>query len=383
MPFVENHARLLRILGAPFTPFYAGAAAVRNFLYDKGFLKVFRFDFPVICIGNLCAGGSGKTPMTEYMVRLLSQSYRIGVVSRGYGRETSGDFLADESMDARQIGDEPMQYMRKFHGCCPHGFWLFLARRRGEGILRLKESVPGIQTVVLDDAYQHRSVRAGLYILLSQYDAPFFRDFPLPLGTLRESRSQSRRAQIIVFTKCPADMDRDRREKFLQACSLRPGQKVFFSRIVYEGIRPAARLSDPGPDSGRNGSDGEDFVPSRTLLLITGIAHTRPLEEYLSSQDYSIAAHFRFGDHHRFSEADYGQIEAEYRRLCRQKGPVTVLTTEKDLCRMDILPRFSFFSGLAYLPIRIEILFGEGAEFDRCIKDYVGRFVRPASEEAS
>lgn len=355
MPFIENHACLLRVLAAPFTPFYALATAVRNRLYDSGRLSSATFPFPLICVGNLCAGGSGKTPMTEYLVRLLSDTCHVGVVSRGYGRKTQENLLAQEGMTASQTGDEPMQYLQKF-ARLPHGFSLYLAADRRQGINELKALEPDCGVVVLDDAYQHRSVRAGLNILLTEYQKPYFRDCPLPLGTLRESRRGARRAQIIVATKCPDTLSQAQKDAFIKKCNLLPGQQVYFCRTAYEEIIPV-------------NTDGA-FSAQDEVVLFTGIAHPEPIERHLHQQGIPLRRHFRFGDHHAYTQNDLTRLE----RACRQtEKKACLLTTQKDWARLAGHPHLGLLADIPVyvLPVRNEFLFGEGEAFDRRIREYV------------
>ncbi|MDE5575404.1 MAG: tetraacyldisaccharide 4'-kinase [Bacteroidales bacterium] len=356
MPFIENHACLLRVLAAPFTPFYALATAVRNRLYDSGRLSSSGFPFPLICVGNLCAGGSGKTPMTEYLVRLLSDICHVGVVSRGYGRKTQENLLASESMTARQTGDEPMQYLQKF-ARLPQGFSLYLAADRRRGIHELKALEPNCGVIILDDAYQHRSVRAGLNILLTEYQKPYFRDFPLPLGTLRESRKGARRAQIIVATKCPDTLSQAQRDAFIKKCKPLPGQQVFFCRTAYEEIRPVNTY--------------RAFSSKDEAVLFTGIAHPEPIERHLQEKGIAMRRHLRFGDHHAYTQDDLARLV----RACRQTGQETacLLTTEKDWARLAGHPYLGLLADipLYVLPVRTEFLFGQGEAFNRRIREYV------------
>lgn len=355
MPFIENHACLLRVLAAPFTPFYALATAVRNRLYDSGRLSSATFPFPLICVGNLCAGGSGKTPMTEYLVRLLSDTCHVGVVSRGYGRKTQGNLLAQEGMTASQTGDEPMQYLQKF-ARLPYGFSLYLAADRRQGINELKALQPDCGVVVLDDAYQHRSVRAGLNILLTEYQKPYFRDCPLPLGTLRESRRGARRAQIIVATKCPDTLSQAQKDAFIKKCNPLPGQQVYFCRTAYEEIIPV-------------NTDGA-FSAQDEVVLFTGIAHPEPIERHLHQQGIPLRRHFRFGDHHAYTQNDLARLAC----ACRQtEKKACLLTTQKDWARLAGHPHLGLLADIPVyvLPVRNEFLFGEGEAFNRRIREYV------------
>ena len=353
MPFIENHAKILRILGFPFTPFYAAATRIRNWLYDTWKASSATFPIPVISIGNLCTGGSGKTPMTEYLVRLLGNSYNTTVVSRGYGRRSKGNLLVNEGMNVLQTGDEPLQYFLKFNKKLSKPFYIYLAAKRAEGIQELMTLKPECQIVFLDDAYQHRQVRPSLSILLTEYGKPFFKDHLLPWGNLRESREQSRRADIIIVTKCPSTLSETERERFKADCPLLPKQKLFFSCIRYEM-----------PSS-----------VSRNLAILTGIAHPEPMLEYLKNKGFHILKHFKFGDHHAFSQEDLTRIAAACRNLAQTCPDLCLLTTEKDMARLYGHPSLPLLSGfhLSSLPIRMEFLFNESQEFDSIVQKHVKR----------
>lgn len=361
MPFVENNARWLRWLALPAAPFYALAVRIRNFLFDKGLRERVRPSFPVICVGNLCAGGSGKTPLTEYIVRLLGREHAVGIVSRGYGRNRKGEFLAEPGMDSRQIGDEPVQYLQEFAGKLPRGFGLYIAANRANGLRALKGAFPEMEAAVLDDAYQHRRVEAGFNILVSDFSKPFFRDYLLPLGTLREGRSGSRRAQAVVFSKCPPGMTLAEKEAFLEDLPLHAGQEVFFTTISYGPFRPGGQIPSR-------------LLPeTKNILLFTGIANPKPLEDHLRQSGYRVVAHRRFADHHDYSPEDARALISQYDRYRQESGELLLLTTQKDYSRMKDTPAFAYFCSLplAYVPIRTEFLFGEGEAFDRRVLSFV------------
>lgn len=359
MPFIENNARLFRVLGTPFTLIYALVSIVRNKLYDKGLLRSTSFPFPVICVGNLCAGGSGKTPMTEYLTRLLCDRH-VGVVSLGFGRKTKQNLLAQNHMTAAQIGDEPKQFLQKF--CrLPHGFSLYLAHNRPQGIAELKALKPDCAAVILDDAFQHRPLRAGLNILLTDYHHPYYRDRFLPAGLLREGRSGRKRADAIVVTKCPPQLSLQEKEAITAACKPLPGQPVFFSRIVYENLQAVREVFDT--------------EQVNEVILLTGIAHPEPIKQHLQEKGIALTRHFRFGDHHFYTLNDL-QTVAQATRTAMKKNPrLCILTTEKDWARLEGSEALKALSGLAVavLPIRMEFLFGEGGQFDKIIKSFVNQ----------
>lgn len=411
MPFIENHARLLRFLGSPFTPFYYGVTSLRNFLYDKGYIASRTFPFPVICVGNLCAGGSGKTPMTEYLLRFLLPSYHIGVVSRGYGRRSRNDFMAEPGMDASTVGDEPMQYLRNFSrpDCDTNldcdakssSFALYLSARRARGIEALKTLRPDLDAVILDDAFQHRSVKAGLNLLLSDFSQPFFRDHLLPYGTLRESRRGCKRAGMIIFTKCPPFLDQDTAALYIRACERYfPGSghagfphpiEVYFTTLDYADVQVVGQ-----------GCDKDALYPGRKIVLFTGIANPDPMERYVRSKGCEVLKHFRFGDHHEYSPDDLRQISSAVQQAgTGGASDVLLLTTEKDYSRLlspltfDYLCRrwdavrqcnpckpdstalaFRYLCQLplAYLPVRPRFLFQQETRFEERIRGFIDGF---------
>ena len=376
MPFIENHAKLLRILGIPFTPFYAAASQLRNLCYDNVYIKPTSFPDPVISVGNLCVGGSGKTPMVEYLIRLLGDTYKLAVLSRGYGRKSKGNLLVEKGMNVQQTGDEPLQYFLKFHEKLPKRFWVYLAAKRAKGIQEMKSLKPECQIFLLDDAYQHRQVHHSLSILLTEYAKPFFKDHFLPWGNLRESRKQCRRADIIIATKCPPDLSYTQRESFKSSIPDLPDiDHVFFSVIRYEKLQffdwEKQCLSETSslPSSS-----------SKDILLVTGIANAKPMSDYLQEQGFRIRKHFDFGDHHAFSQNDLQKIADSYRTLASSieasagNEPV-IVTTEKDMARLYGHPALPCLKGipLACLPIRTEFLFNEGKEFDSIVQEHVKR----------
>ena len=376
MPFIENHAKLLRILGIPFTPFYAAASQLRNLCYDNAYIKPVFFPDPVISVGNLCVGGSGKTPMVEYLIRLLGDTCKLAVLSRGYGRKSQGNLLVEKGMNAQQTGDEPLQYFLKFHEKLPKRFWVYLAANRAKGIQELKSLEPECQIFLLDDAYQHRQVHHSLSILLTEYAKPFFKDHFLPWGNLRESRKQCRRADIIIATKCPPDLSYTQRESFKSSIpDLLDIDHVFFSVIRYEKLqffdweKQCLSETSPLPSS-----------LSKDILLVTGIANAKPMSAYLQEQGFRIRKHFDFGDHHAFSQNDLQKIADSYRTLASSieasagNEPV-IVTTEKDMARLYGHPTLHCLKGipLACLPIRTEFLFNESKKFDSIVQEHVKR----------
>jgi len=311
----------MRFLLLPFAILYGLGVRLRHFLYDRGWLSSKRYPFPILCVGNLAVGGTGKTPMVEYLVRLLGQE-QVAILSRGYRRKTRGFFLADDSATAMTLGDEPYQYHRKFPRAT-----VAVCESRQEGIERLLEN-PHFKYIILDDAFQHRKVQAGTNLLLTSYDKLYTQDFLLPVGSLRDIRSRARKAQIIIVTKCP-ELTQTEQEKIIQQLKPLPSQKVYFTTIAYSD-----RVY-----SHEDSQALKDFIAT-PFTLVTGIANPTPLVDFLEKQGASFE-HLAYSDHHHFSNREL--------ELLRQKG--RILTTEKDYVRLE-----GALSTLYYLPIETQFL---------------------------
>lgn len=333
------------------SPYYL-TLKLRNHLYDKGIFKSEHFDVPVICIGNITAGGTGKTPMAELVASILSQDMRVGILSRGYRRKSKGFRYVSADDTAQETGDEPLQMKRKF----PQAV-VAVCKERRKGIreiLSLPEDVRP-EVIILDDAFQHRRVTPSKSILLINYNRPTFKDELLPIGRLRDIPSQIRRADAVVVTKCPGYLEESDKEKFAKKLKIKKGQKIFFSTIGYE--EPLAVFSQVGNNR---------YIYSKEVLLFTGIAHDKPLTIYLSDR-YERIGHISFGDHHDFTKGDIRKIT----RFARQNPLSLLLTTEKDAQRLrhnrhipdDVKER------LFYLPITTLLLTTEEErEFTHFVK---------------
>ena len=311
----------MRFLLLPFAILYGLGVRLRHFLYDRGWLSSKRYPFPILCVGNLAVGGTGKTPMVEYLVRLLGQE-QVAILSRGYRRKTRGFILADDSATAMTLGDEPYQYHRKFPRAT-----VTVCESRQEGIERLLEN-PHFKYIILDDAFQHRKVQAGTNLLLTSYDKLYTQDFLLPVGSLRDIRSRARKAQIIIVTKCP-ELTQTEQEKIIQQLKPLPSQKVYFTTIAYSD-----RVY-----SHEDSQALKDFIAS-PFTLVTGIANPTPLVNFLEKQGASFE-HLAYSDHHHFSNREL--------EFLRQKE--RILTTEKDYVRLE-----GTLSTLYYLPIETQFL---------------------------
>ena len=337
-----------RLILFPLSFLYALVTEIRNFLYDFQIFKSYRFYVPVINVGNLSVGGSGKTPQIEYLIHLLEQDYKVAVISRGYKRKTKGFIVANESVNAKIIGDEPYQIFRKFKDNA--NVIVAVGEDRVEAIRRVYTKFkPDI--VLLDDAYQHRAVKAGLNILLTPYQFPFFNDWVLPTGNLRECRWQARRADIVLITKTPNILTKSTKEYYVKKVKTYTNAPVFFSSISYDHrvINEKAEIL-------------WKHLSPYSVLLITGIANPEPLYSFLSEKNINFEG-LKFGDHHFFSKKDVQRIKRIFSQIKNEKK--IILTTEKDYVRLQ-----NFFGDeLFYLPIQTKVI--ENEMFNKIILKYV------------
>ncbi len=304
--------KLIRFLLFPFAIIYDFITRLRNFLFDTNILKSTSFDIPVIAVGNLTVGGTGKTPQIEYLIRLLKDQYKVAVLSRGYKRKTKGFQLINKNHIAEDVGDEPLQFFSKFDGID-----VAVDADRTNGIKELLSRV-NPEVVLLDDAYQHRKVKAGFYILLTKYNDLFVNDFLLPTGNLRESKRGAKRANIIIVTKCPDDLSEDKMQSIEMKLKLSEKQQLYFTKIEYNKEL-----------KGENKVVLEDI--NEEIVLVTGIANPSSLLKYLKSKKISFT-HLKYPDHHNFSEQDIIKIQ-EIQNKLKSKNKI-VLTTEKDFVRL-------------------------------------------------
>ncbi len=330
----------------PFSLLYGEITAARNKMYDTQVLKSSSFDIPVIVVGNLSVGGTGKTPQIEYLVRLLENSYTIGILSRGYKRQSKGFVLAGPDATAKSIGDEPMQFFNKFKKCL-----VAVDADRVNGINQLKALDNPPQVILLDDAFQHRKVSAGFNILLTPYSNLYVDDTMLPTGDLREKVSGASRAQVIVVTKCPNNLSEVKQFEIADRLKPEMHQTIFFSKIMYaETIIGASSIK-------------VNELHMYQVLLVTGIAKTQPLCDFLNSKNVDYK-HFKYKDHHEFSEKDLLKINTGFEKIKSNKK--LILTTEKDYVRTFNASHKHVY----YLPIETTFLDHQN-DFDILIKKYV------------
>jgi tetraacyldisaccharide 4'-kinase len=340
----------------PIAALYGWGVRLRNKLFDKGILSSESFQLPVICIGNLAVGGTGKTPHTEYLIRLLTDAHQqIAVLSRGYRRKSKGYLLASASTTVEEIGDEPYQMKEKF----PH-IRVAVDERRPHGIRQLLTlTQPAVEVILLDDAFQHRYVRAGLNILLTDYHRLYADDRLLPLGRLRESDKGAARADIIIVTKCPLDLTETEEARIARKLQPAERQQLFFSGLQYGKLTPLFG----GVERPLSSLTEADHV-----LLVTGIATPQPLYEELLTYTPHIETR-TFPDHHAFSAKELDDI----RQTFEQKQSTLLITTEKDATRLQTHPDFheSLKPYLYKLPIEVVFLQSQQEQFNKTILQYV------------
>lgn len=334
---------------------YAWVTAARNRAFDRGILPSKAYTLPTICIGNISVGGTGKTPHTEYLINILKDKYRTAMLSRGYGRKSRGYIMATPGVTMQQIGDEPFQIKNKFNDIS-----VAVCEKRVTGMDNLIAEVNGLQVVLLDDAFQHRYVKAGLNILLIDSNRPIWQDCVLPFGRLRESLAGIGRADIAVITKCNG-ITAKQQQWCIDYIKQRKDIPVFFSRMKYGKLYPvfdSAKETSPGITAGSQ------------VLLLTGIARPEPLKAEIESHGAQVTL-LQYGDHHNFTERDFDNIATRYNGI--EAGNKIIITTEKDATRLLQTPSLpkEIKDNIYALPIEVEILNNQDKMFNQIIEDYV------------
>lgn len=308
--------KLLRLLLFPFAILYDIVTTIRNKFFDINILKSTAFKVPIISVGNLSVGGTGKSPQIEFLIRLLKDDYNVAVLSRGYKRKTVGFQLVNDTHCAADVGDEPLQFYTKFK----NNVTIAVDANRTNGIQNLLKNDTNLQVVLLDDAYQHRKVTASTHILLTKYDDLYVNDFIVPAGNLREARRGANRAKIIIITKCPKDLSEAKQQEIIEKIKPKAHQKLFFTTISYDenlkGISTKLCVSD---------------LREKEVLLITGIANPRQLLTFLSEQKIRYK-HLKYLDHHEFTVNDIDKIKTTFNELSAINS--IIVTTEKDYMRL-------------------------------------------------
>lgn len=336
--------KILRFLLFPFAIVYDAITSIRNLFFNYGILKEHKFDIPVIVVGNLSVGGTGKTPQIEYLVRLLQENYKVAVLSRGYKRKTKGFIWVDSNHTAKDVGDEPLQYFRKFENIA-----VAVDANRVHGIKQLQKEV-NPDVILLDDAYQHRKVKAGFSIVLTKYNDLFLNDYLLPTGNLRESRKGVKRSDVILVTKCPENLAIEKQESIKRQLA-KYEKPVFFTSISYAtSLKGSTTITI-------------DKLKNVTVLLITGIANPKPMLTFLSKKEINYT-HLKYPDHHHFSEQEIQKIKDQFDVI--EAKEKMIITTEKDYMRLKYR-----LNNLTYLPIATNFITHQ-KDFDNllieCIK---------------
>lgn len=349
---IATFTRMIKHLLYPFSLLYALITEIRNGLYQIGVFQSTSFDIPIISVGNITVGGTGKTPHTEYLIRLLRDDYKIAVLSRGYGRKTKGFAWVKASSSSSQVGDEPLQMKRKFK----HVLFA-VCENRVAGVKQIRSEHPDVNLILLDDAFQHRSINPGMKILLIDYNRLIMDDFVLPAGRLREMAYQHKRADVIIFTKCPAGLSGAERAKLRNRLQKHAHQKIFFSCMSYGNPH---RLGEKGI---------QDITLFSEAILLTGIAQPEPFQKHLEENLY-VRGELQFPDHHDYSEIDLEHIG----KMARKQPKTPIITTEKDAARLlSVKLDPALKKRIFYVPIGVKFLAQESGyiNFDTNILDYV------------
>ena len=347
----------MKILLAPISWLYAIALHIRHKLFDWGILRSHDFSIPTICVGNLALGGTGKTPHTEYLIRLLKDKANVAVLSRGYGRKTKGYILAKEDTGYEQIGDEPLQYYLKFND-----IHVAVDENRCEGIKNLMSFLPNLDVILLDDAYQHRQIKPGLSILLTEYYNLYKKDMLVPAGNLRDVKSAAKRADIIIVTKSPRVLLPYDKRDVVNLIDAKPYQKVFFTYIDFQELTPINETAKY-----------TNLQDMKSVYLFCGIANPYPLEDHLKRKYNTLITNY-YDDHHCFTDSDIDVILDGFNSVIGKNK--IIVTTEKDLMRLTKASYLNKFENVPLYTIPIEVRFNDKKEeetFNNLILDYVGK----------
>lgn len=344
--------KLPPLISVPLSWLYGMVVHIRHKLFDLKILRSEEFDIPVVCIGNLTVGGTGKTPVAELLIERFSEHYRVGVLSRGYRRKTKGFVLSTPTSSARTIGDEPRQMKLKYPSVP-----VAVCEKRAEGIRLLRKAHPEIELIILDDAFQHRYVEPWVNILLMDYNNPVYRDRLLPWGRLRDTRNQIHRANFVLVTKCPDDLNPLDMRIVINSLGLFPYQSLYFTRMRQGEITPL--FADRAIGKVREGDP---------VIAMSGIANPVPLLENLRKR-FDVVAELTFDDHHTYRLSDMRRLEA----LFAAYPDAVVLTTEKDAVKLTNRKKVpeAVQQRLYYVPIHVSFVADSESEFLRQLELYV------------
>ncbi len=354
---MEKHRN---ILYWPLSVIYGTITGLRNFFYNSGIFKSIEFRIPVICVGNITVGGTGKTPHTEYLAGILSEHFKVATLSRGYKRKTHGFLIANPSSGVNDIGDEPKQISLKFSSVL-----VAVDNNRVEGVKKIIASNNGTEVIILDDGFQHRKIKPGFSILLTDFERLMIRDHMLPYGNLREGIHNMRRADIIIITKTPDNITPMQRRLIVKEVNKAPYQNLYFTSFVYK--TPKAIFKDLGIERAFPAKIEKE---TSGAILVTGIANPLPLKEKIGDI-FEELTHLTFPDHYNFREKDINTISEAFNNL---KSPFKyIITTEKDAVRLREFTNIAdpVRSALYYMPIAISFQNSDKEEFDNIIINYV------------
>ena len=342
--------KILKYILLPIAWIYAFVVWIRHSMFDAGKLRSRKFASPTICVGNITVGGTGKTPFVEYIIRLLQPGRELAVVSRGYKRKSKGMQVSDENSTAEILGDEPYQIFRKYPKTL-----VVADSNRCRAIDYIEANHANVDAVILDDAFQHRYVDAGLNILLIDYNRPVSKDCMLPAGRLRDLKSAQKRANIIVVTKCPKDLKPIDFNNLTKEIKPLPYQSLFFATLEYD--TPYHCLT----------GEKVQLSKEQSLVLFTGIAKSQPLEEYLREQVKELRS-IKFADHHNYSKGDNDKIRAEFLKFANENR--WIITTEKDAAKLNAFSD-KIKERLIIIPVKVKILNEGESVLSKKITDYV------------
>ncbi len=360
MNFNSFFLKSFRVLLLPFSLLYGLVIIIRNFLYNRKIFHEATFNLPIICVGNLAMGGTGKSPMVEYLIESLHKQYNIATLSRGYKRKTKGYVLANENTNALEIGDEPMQFHTKFPGIA-----VAVGEERIVAIPQLLHDRPDTQTIILDDAFQHRAIKAGLNILLTVYNDLFTDDFFFPTGDLRDQKTSAERADIIVITKCPSSLPEAEKENLIKRLKQREEQHIFFTTIEYQ--TPYHIIT----------KNKRSISLNDEVLLVFGIANPQPLKDYIADNTDAYEE-MSYSDHYIFSIEDLKDITKRFDKI--QSPNKLIVTTEKDAVRFLKFKDQLTDIPLYVLPVQPRFLFNDGPVFDALIINFIESFTKEVIE---
>jgi len=348
---IQTFKSLIYFLLIPLSFIYGSIIAIRNLLFDYGIFKAVSHNIPIICIGNLSVGGTGKTPHTQYIINLLKPDYKVAILSRGYGRKTSNLQIVESTSKPSEVGDEPLQLKLNNPDCI-----VVVEKNRNNGVKKILKNFPKAEVILLDDGYQHRWIKAGLNILITPYASPYYKDSLMPVGNLRESNKGAERANAIVFSKTPENINPTIKKGMLKRLHLFTHQKAYFSHINYCIWRCI--------------STNKEFTSDQkySITLVSGIANPKPLVKQLENKGHTISQ-ITFKDHHSYTTNDAQKILAKYN--ADESAKKLILTTEKDATKLRGLLAHFEDANIYYIPI--DIAFSEQEIFDRQILNYVAK----------